>query len=55
MQRLCTLIIFLSISLFAQVTTSQYNNARSGATLNEKTLTLGKTASATEPRWLRVL
>ena len=37
----CALIAFAvaAISAFAQVTTSQYDNQRTGATLHEKTLT----------------
>lgn len=36
---LATLVVVLAFLCTAQVTTSQYDNARSGATLNEKILT----------------
>ena len=35
----CGAVITVAISTFAQVTTSQYDNFRTGATLNEKALT----------------
>ena len=41
MQRLFLFLVVLSIPTAAQVTTSQYNNSRTAATLTEKTLTPG--------------
>ena len=42
MNRLCcalSLLVLLAVSTFAQIVTSQYDNARTGANLNEKILT----------------
>ncbi len=47
MQRLCLVFFALTISVAAQVTTSQYDNARTAATLNEKILTPANVNSKT--------
>ena len=47
MQRVCILFFALTISVAAQVTTSQYNNFRTAATLNEKILTPANVNSKT--------